>query len=244
VQGPRRARPVGTPVAEGAAAEVAVVTDTALAPQHSCGRISLHLKTKAGIALVLCGAAIWYGWNRWAATRNLEPVNVPAPLLPGQTVSSFHLNFDGLYLIEIEAEPSMPADRLHCLLGVGANTAQCGGVSSVLAANWTLLSNGKELKRGGTTELHSAPQSKKVARVIGDFDGKSGTTYDLRVNFLGDATILAPANPRLKVTVADLAHTDLDSAGVLLFSLVFICELFGVILLGIAYYAKHHPTSA
>jgi hypothetical protein len=200
----------------------------------------VRLKTKAGLALVALGIGIFAAWNGWTKTRNFVPVSMPVSLAVGQTISSeFKLNFDGLYLIEIQAEKTIPLDTLHCLMGVEADPVRCKDVPPVIAANWILLSNNQETKRGSSAEPHSAPvESATVSRVIGEFQGRAGQDYNLQVAFTAGGASLAAAHPRLKVAVASIAYTDLQSASVLVSSIAFICVLSGVILLAIAYYAK------
>jgi hypothetical protein len=201
----------------------------------------VQVKTKAGLALVVLGIGVFIAWKWWTGTRRLVPVNVAMPLAAGESVTSpFKLNYDGLYLIEITAGPKIPIDALHCLLGVEADSGKCKDIPTAVGANWVVSGNGGELKRGSSNELHSAPvqSSQGVTRVIGEFPGKAGGSYRLQVAFTADARGLAAANPRLKVAVASIAYTDLESAGVLVFAAGFICVMFGAILLGIAFVAK------
>ncbi|MGB9433172.1 MAG: hypothetical protein WBQ89_13085 [Candidatus Acidiferrum sp.] len=200
----------------------------------------MQLKTKAGLTLVVLGIGIFGAWNLWTKTRSLVPLDIPVSLTAGQIIASeFTINFDGLYLIEIEAEKTIPLDTLHCLMGGEADPALCKDVTPAIAATWVLSSPGQEIKRGNSSELHSAPvQSDGVARVIGEFQGKAGQDYTLQVTFSADGGNLAAAHPRLKVGVASIAYTDFQSASVLVFSMAFICVLFGAILLAIAYYAR------
>ena len=168
------------------------------------------------------------------------PVDVPVSLAAGQSVDSrFKLNFDGLYVIQIEAENTLPLDTLHCLMGVNVDEIRCKDTPSAIAATWTLSSSGHEIKRGDSQEPHSAHSlTDGLARVIGEFQGKSGQAYQLQVAFASDGSNLAAARPRLRVAVASIAFTDLQSASVLVFSMMFICELFGLILLGVACYGN------
>ncbi|MGC2767707.1 MAG: hypothetical protein WB607_19525, partial [Candidatus Acidiferrum sp.] len=46
-----------------------------------------------------------------------------------------------------------------------------------------------------------------------------------------------PPRPHLKVAVASIVRTDIQSAKMLVFSTAFICALFGAILLVVAYFA-------
>ena len=74
----------------------------------------------------------------------------------------------------------------------------------------------------------------QVVRVIGEFPGEVSRNYQLRVSIRADGRALDAAHPRLRVAVSSLARTDFQSADVLVFSVSFICVMFGVILLGIS----------
>lgn len=200
----------------------------------------MQLKTKSGLTLVALGIGIFAAWSLWTKTRNFVPVEHPVSLSPGQSITSeFKLNFDGLYLIEIEAEKTIPVDTLQCLMAVEADPVQCKDVPPALGAVWILFGDGQVVSHGSSLELHSAPvQADNVARVIGEFQGKAGQAYKLQVTFTADGKGLAAAHPRLKVGVASIAYTDIQSASVLVFSTTFICVLFGVVLLSIAFFAK------
>jgi hypothetical protein len=186
--------------------------------------------------MVALGIAVFTGWGWWTKTRNVMPLDAPVSLMRGQSVTSdFEPNFDGLYLISIEAENTIEPETLRCLMGREAEAALCKDAPLEIAGTWELSSGGKEVKRGSLEESHTAPvQSAGVARVIGEFPGKAGKKYRLLVRFTGDGSLLAPAHPRLRVRVSSLANTDLQSASVLVFSICFVCVLFGTTLLGLA----------
>jgi hypothetical protein len=200
----------------------------------------LQVKTKAGLALIALGVSILGTWHWWSGTRNLGPVNVPVPSDAGQSVTSeFKLNFDGLYLIEIEAEQTIPLDVLHCLMGVEADPVQCKSTLSVINATWVLSSQGREIGQGSSRERHSAPVlADGVARVIGEFQGKAGTSYKLQTTFATGVGDLRAAHPRLRVKVADIAHVDLQTSQALVYATAMMCGLFGLILLGVAYFLR------
>jgi hypothetical protein len=207
----------------------------------------VQLKTKSGLALVALGIAILGTWNLWTKSRRLVPLDLPLPLAAAQTITSyFKLNFDGLYLIEIEATKTMPLDTLDCLMGVEADPARCKDAPAAIAGTWILSRDGQEYRRGTSGEPHSATaQTGGIARVIGEFQGKAGEAYQLQVTLTAGASALAAAHPRLKVAVASIAYTDLQSAGVLAFSMAFISVLFGVVLLAIALYSyRRRPRDA
>ena len=205
----------------------------------------MQLKTKFGLALLASGIGIFAAWSLWTKTRNFVPVDVPVSLAAGQiTTSEFKLNFDGLYLIEIDAEKIIPLDTLHCLMGVEGDAVHCEDIPPAIGAAWILSRNGQEVGRGSSVELHSAPvQSGTVARVIGEFQGKAGQRCKLQVTFTADGRSLTAAHPRLEVGVSSVAYEDIQAASVLVFSTAFICVLFGVVLLSIAYFANRGSDS-
>lgn len=198
------------------------------------------MKVRAGAALILLGVAVYFGWNWWLKTRNFVPVDVAIASGGDQTIASdFRLNFDGLYFVEIEAAKSIPIDTLHCLMGVEADASRCKDLGPEIDASWAVTSLGHEVAHGNSNELHSLrPESDTVTRVIGEFAGRAGQTYKLKVMFAKDLGALGAAHPRMKVAVAGIAFTDLQSAGVLLFSIAFICGLFGVILVAVGWYGR------
>jgi hypothetical protein len=200
----------------------------------------MQMKTKFGLTLVAFGVCVFAAWSWWTKTRKLIPVDMPVTLTAGGMVPlEFQLNYDGSYLIAIEADKSIPPGTLECLMDLRGYAEQCKDTPPAIGAEWILSSNGMEVGRGSSHELHSARiQTVAVARVIGEFQGKAGRRYKLLLTFTTDGKRLAEAHPHLKVGVASIAYTDLQSASVLVFSATFICLMFGTILLVIAYFAK------
>jgi hypothetical protein len=198
----------------------------------------MQLKTKGGLALVACGMFIFSGWRLWSKTRRFVPLDVPISWNAGQNIASeFTLNFDGVYLIEIAADQSVPMDILQCLMGAQTDPSKCRDVPAAVSGNWMLFRRGQPIASGSIQEPRSAPvRANGVARVIGEFQGKSGPQYRLQILFTADGRQLAPAHPHLRVTIASMAYTDLQSQAVLVFSAAFICVLFGIILLATAGY--------
>lgn len=172
-------------------------------------------------------------------TRNETPVDLPVSLIAGHTVTrEFRLNLDGLYLIEFGVEKTILLETLRCLMGEEPDAAQCKGIVPALGASWVLSQDGQEVRRGNSLESYSAPAtSDRVVHVIGEFPGQAGKDYRLQVTITTDGRSLEFAHPRLRVAVSSLARTDFQSAAVLVFSIGFICVLFGVTLLGIASFA-------
>jgi hypothetical protein len=182
------------------------------------------MKMKVGMGLMALGVGVWAAWSGWTRTRTVEPLDVRVTVVAGQSVEEkFKLNYDGLYLIEITAKGASLAD-----MALGK-----------IDAEWTLWSCGQEVKRGTTAEAHSAPGgSGGAARVIGEFNGRAGQSYELDVKFGAVARDLQGAKPRLRVAVSGLARENLAAASVLVFSTMFICELFGIILVGVGMWGQ------
>ncbi|HTQ96735.1 MAG TPA: hypothetical protein VMH89_08010 [Candidatus Acidoferrum sp.] len=204
----------------------------------------MTLKTKSGIALVLLGFAIFAAWTGWKRTRNFIPVITPISLVANQTTTNnFTLNFDALYQIGIEAEKSLPPAILRCRMAIEENPANCKDAPSALAISWTLSSSGQKLKSGNSDDQPKiSTDSDKLVRILGEFQGRAGQEYTIQLTSNADGASLASANPHLKIAVATIAFTDLQSAGVLVFSMAFICVLFGMILLAIALHASRAST--
>ena len=197
---------------------------------------SVQKVTKFGLSLVLLGFAVFAAWKAWTATRNETPLDVPITLRSGETIAkAVRLNLDGLYRIEIAAHSGAPGSKVPCLMGVSANSSECAGMAPVMSADWVLSCDGREVRRGSSKDPHMQPADERSAvRVIGEFPGESGRTYQLQVSINSDGENLDQALPRLRVAVSSLTRTDFQSASVLVFSVSFICVMFGVMLLGIS----------
>ena len=183
----------------------------------------MQMKMKVGIGLMALGAGVWVAWSAWTRTRRVDPVDIPVSIAVGQsTAQSFTLNYDGLYLVEIVADTP------------NASWLEAFG------AEWSLGSGGVEVAKGSTAEAHSAPSgSAGRARVIGEFSGRAGKSYQLQVKATTTALRDARArNARLRVAVSGLAKENLQAASVLVFAIMFICELFGMVLIAVGLWGK------
>lgn len=210
----------------------------------------MQTKIKAGIGLLVLGLGVFAAWKAWTGTRNLAPADLSLPLRAGETVTAqFRPNLDGLYLLELSAEPALQPEVLHCLMGMDSNASACRDTASVVVADWTVSQDGREVRRGSSAQTQAAAPSPvadtaSTVRVIGEFPAEAGRDYRLQLTMKSDATALAPAHPRLRVVISSLVRTDFQSANVLVFSIAFICVLFGVILLGIAVLAPREAGKA
>lgn len=161
-----------------------------------------------GIALVCTGAIVLGLWILWVTTRSQTPVDMPVSMTVGHIrTPEFRINRNALYTIDIEVEKTIPFDTLSCLLGMSmghTSTAfeECPDRPSVVKASWLLTSNGQTIGRGYSDDyISGAWMNDSIARELGHFDGKSGSSYVLDVNVLADGSLLASGNPRLKVEI-------------------------------------------
>jgi len=169
------------------------------------------------------GAGVWAAWNGWLRTRRFVPLDMAVTERQSPNLhADLRLNFDGLYLIELENH------------GINPSEAQ----PAMIDAEWNVQQGGKEIARGSSRDRHSpATEQRDRVRVIGEFRGEAGREYELTVNFAA-GTPLDQLKPVLRVAVSGLARENLQAASVLVFSTMFICELFGLILVGIGISGK------
>ena len=203
----------------------------------------MSFQGKFGFSLLLLGGAVFVSWNCWARTRNLTPVDLPVTLHQGETIASeFELNYDGPYLIAIRAEKTLPEEILRCLLGGNADATLCSARQATLAATWTLQRDGQPFLSGSSVTPHSAASDQEgVTRVMGEFLGRRGQRFALRVWFAAGASGLDAARPRLTVRITGLARENMQAAGVLIGSISFICVLFGAMGIGLACFPPKSP---
>ena len=193
-----------------------------------CERV-VQLKTKAGLVLLLIGVGIFFASRWWTKTRNLA--RSIYPLLLARTKprlrSSLPISTPSISS-RFGHEPQFFRRGHFMFSGYGDRVIAFAGIPDGPVATWILSSGGRELKRGSSAEPHAtADPVHSDSRVIGEFQGKAGQPYTLQVSFTLAATALAVARPHLRVAAASIVYTDLQSAGVLVFSIAFICGLLG-----------------
>ena len=113
------------------------------------------------------------------------------------------------YIIELQADDTIPQGKLFCLMGLymfkDPNHCEMFGYHLAVEARWTLLAGGKVVAhgivQGRDNMLELTPHH--TSRWIGNFMGERGKKYVLEVTFTKDGTALRVANPHL---VVDLNH--------------------------------------
>lgn len=136
-------------------------------------------------------------------------MDVPFSLDKGSKTATapFKINISGSYRISVEATANkrLPLDDIICSLGLhGFSGHKECSASPVLRSSWVIY-DGKGTVAAGTSDSHEggwlAEGWSQAARTIGEFDGRKGQKVQLAVVSLDDANSLAPANPRIRVSL-------------------------------------------
>lgn len=133
-----------------------------------------------------------------------QPTSFPVDLGVGSTrAAKFRVSLGTTYSIFLEAERTLPFQRLTCLLGVEDSWEErCKAMSSPLKLSWVVTSDGIRVADGNSDKDWGGMfTTKTICRMVGEFAGGAGKTYDIQVTSLRDATALAPANPKITVQV-------------------------------------------
>jgi hypothetical protein len=148
-------------------------------------------------ACLLATSTIVVNWYKW------EPVSFPIDLHVGQLESpSFRVNRSTHYLIELEAERALPFEQLNCLLGIDPGLPDpCKETPSPIDLKWSVASSDKSIAEGTSDQEHSGAWGGTINRTIGRFEGEKGKEYRLKIESLKDASVLAPAKPKIIVRV-------------------------------------------
>lgn len=134
-----------------------------------------------------------------------EPMAFPFNLRPGTTASpAFRVDANGNYLIELEAERTLPFDQLNCLLGISPGITEPCELASPVDISWRVTSQNEIVAKGSSREGASGAWGDRVSRTLGRFPGKQGDEYVLHVESAKDASALADANPRIVVRLHPL----------------------------------------
>ena len=134
-----------------------------------------------------------------------EPMSFPFNLRPGTTASPlFRLDANGNYLVELEAERTLPFDQLNCLLGVSPGITEPCEFASPVDISWRVISRNEIVAKGWSRERASGAWGDRVSRTLGSFPGKKGNEYVLHVESMKDTSELSDANPRIVVRMHPL----------------------------------------
>lgn len=166
--------------------------------------------TWSGILCVTLGVSVFLGRYAWIESRTNQPVNMPVSLKPGHVrTPRFHINKDWPFEFRVAAKGRIDHHRLICLMGFDIPSDNCTE-PTVIRANWTLSDDGESVAHGETSRnldlggYEGDGHSEMTAfRRLGGSDLKRGHSYVLDVNFTGDGSLLAAADPHLAVVAID-----------------------------------------
>jgi len=131
------------------------------------------------------------------------PVTIPINLTVGITkLPEFQVDLSTKYVIELVSDRNLPMQELNCLLGTPfGKSEECKDKTSPVDISWKLTSEGAFIASGSSREKNGASLGVKISRFIGEFNGTPGTSYNLEIQSLKDASILASTNPKIQVAV-------------------------------------------
>lgn len=161
-------------------------------------RIKLPLIILGAAVALLIGSLLIANWYRW------EPASFPIDLRAGihSQSQSFRTDLTTTYLIELEVERNMPFEELNCLLGVDPGLPDnCHAIQSPVDIKWAVFTTGKLVAEGVSKDRHDGAWGETISRTIGSFQGNKGNDYLVQVESEKDASILAPAKPRITIRV-------------------------------------------
>jgi hypothetical protein len=185
-----------------------------------------------GTLFIVAGVSIFGFRVRWAETRLWTPADMPISMAKGRIrTHAFTVNYSSYYLIEIEAQKTVPFETLNCLLGVDANN-NCSATPSVVNASWVLTSKGTVVAEGSTSGVGGGGWRKDyIERIVGSFIGERGREYVLMVDVLSDGSALSITHPRLRVTVSPAAYETEAVEDGLVFGTAFVLVIIGTVVL-------------
>jgi len=149
-------------------------------------------------AIVLFVASFVVGdWHRWQPSR--FPVDLAVRSFRSH---SFHVDFTGTYLIELEVDRKGDFSKVSCMLGVNPGPADaCDGTESVVEIKWELQLNNQAVAIGTAVGHGDGVWGESIGRILGEFIAEPGHQYALQISSIRNAAVLAPYNPRIVISV-------------------------------------------
>lgn len=168
-------------------------------------RISINAKTASVVlgvvaVVILAAPVLWhFVFNNVAVYRNIS-------LVPGTVNQNFRINYSGDYRMGVEVERRFPHPVLQCLLGItGAellDPSACKDNPTVLKYSWQLTCDGRLIRTGSSDHIDGGAYTSDTMEVeFGNFEGKRGDHCHLALTFLGDASKLSVAKPKLHIYI-------------------------------------------
>jgi hypothetical protein len=168
-------------------------------------RISINAKTANAILrlpaiVILALLILWhFVFDNVAVYRSIS-------LAPGTVNQRFRLNYSGDYRMGIEVERKFRHPVLQCLLGITGtellDSSVCKDNPAVLKYSWQLTCDGSLIRTGSSDHIDGGAYTTDTMEAqFGTFEGKRGDHCHLALTFLGDASKLSVANPKLRIYI-------------------------------------------
>jgi hypothetical protein len=147
--------------------------------------------------MLLAALALWGGFEWWAATRKLVPLDLPVSLSRGHIrTEPFSINLRSGYNLVFALAQAAALYNLEC-----QNGEQCHKSLAMLQTHWVLSSDGKEVASGAAEGTNATSGDQAVLSwPIGLF-GSSSRQFRIDADILSDTGALNQGDPRLVVQV-------------------------------------------
>jgi hypothetical protein len=156
-----------------------------------------------GLVLITVGVLVPLVYTLWYVNIHWILVDQAVGFVPSHVQVEFTPNFEGHYDGGIRFQRKIPFEKLQCLLGEQNYLAesQCKDLPAALHFTWQLKSSGRVVKAGTSAKMAGAYADAFIEMKFLYFESERGQHYTLELDFTGNASELAVANPRLRVAV-------------------------------------------
>lgn len=151
---------------------------------------------RAGLALIVIGAAGFGISNWWLRTRRWVPLDAPVSLAVGRSrTPQFQINVEGDYEFWVEVIPEFDVEGGPCEAGV-----RCPGA---LRIGWSVYKDGRKLQQANND---------RRSRVLGGFHATPGR-YQLELEVQDDGSRMNAGAPHLVVSENGRTYAEVDVRG-------------------------------
>jgi hypothetical protein len=194
--------------------------------------MKLSRVSKIGTVVTVVGVFIFVGTAVWLKSVRTIVADIPITQTPSTITKDFTVDYDALYTLSIQFDPSLPPDTATCLLG-GENSelhsgVDCKNAPPLLGFSWHLGCDGKAAADGTSAEMGSSSTVSGPLRVaIVSFHARRNHLYTMFLRFDKDASQLKIPPPRARVELDIFNKEDFVWVGALFDSLALLLCLVG-----------------
>ena len=195
--------------------------------------MKLSCVSKLGVVVGVVGVVLFVGTAVWLKSVRTTVADLSVTQTPGTITKDFTVDYDALYTLSIQLDPSVSPDTATCLLGgersplhAGVN---CKDTPALLGFSWQLSRDGKVVGNGTSAEMGSSSSVSGLLDVtIVSFPAHRNHRYTMALVFGKDASQLKIPSPRARVELDIFNKEDFIWAGALYDSVALVLCLVGV----------------